>query len=460
MTSPNNATAPNPNVRTLTSRTVELRRGLIAAFLATCAFFFFWAASGAIQHDRAHNVRASAPAWVFLLGAGFFLAPYIACWFLISRREPKSIATGAGVACAFFGAFVLVSPYAFMAMFLFVGMSAWNGPPDLGLMASGVALLVYMVISLWIVWSAFKIGKIQWNAFGAAVGATAFYLFFGFQSLSLTAYTGQRGAEQKRVQAEMELYKPAILARDTIIGLTACLLRNHMLHPETEYPASINPPPADWACQTKFATDAVPEFTLNYEPQKDAASGRVTDFHLTAMPGKKGIRGREPLLIDSRGIVFVDYPWEMENVTAKVMVMPSDLSNSQMDFLKFNLDRYIKEKAMDWPPATINADIDGSAAYETPIVEDGRTRLEARDYETLYFPRQSRRSEPVRPLSAVQTLRRDLSAKLFCGLRRELSRHRRTTPGYRRRPHSSPLRKVRRGMRRHDLGSDIAARQN
>jgi hypothetical protein len=385
MTSPSNPTAA-PKIHTLASRIVELRTGLIAAFLATCAAFFFWSTSAAVQHDRANNVRASVPAWIFLLGAGFFLAPFIVCWFLISKREPKSIATGAGVACAFFGAFVLVSPYAFMATFLFVGMSAWNGPPDRGLMAAGVTLLVYMVISLWIVWSAFRIGKIQWNAFGAAVGATAFYLYFGFQSLSLTAFTGQRGAQQKKLQGEMELYKPAILARETIIGLTACLLRNHMLHPEAEYPATLNPRPADWACQTKFATDAVPEFTLNYEPQKDAATGRATDFHLTAMPGQKGIRGREPLLIDGRGIVFVDYPWEMENVTAKVMVMPSDFSNSQIESLMLNLDLYIKDKGNGLAPATINAEIFATPAYETPIIEKGRTRLESRDYEIVYFP--------------------------------------------------------------------------
>jgi len=385
MTTPSNITAPKPNAPTLASRTSNLRTAIVAAFVTACVFFFFSASSVALQHDRKQG-RPSAPMWVFLLGTGFFLAPCIISWFLLSRREQKSIAAGAGVACAFFGACVLVSPFAFMAMFFFVGMSAWHGPPDGGLMAAGLTMLVYMAISLWIVWSAFRIGKIQWNAFGMALGATAFYLYFGSQSLNLTAYRGQRGAEQKKVAAEMELYKPAILARDTIIGLTACLLRNHMLHPEAEYPATLNPPPTDWACQTKFATDEVPEFRLNYEPQKDAATGRVTDFQLTAMPGQKGIRGREPLLIDSRGIVFVDYPWEMENVTAKVMVMPSDLSNSQMDFLKFNLDRYIKEKTNGLPPATLSADIDGSTAYETPVVEDGRTRLEARDYETLYFP--------------------------------------------------------------------------
>ena len=197
MTSPSNPTTAKPNA-TLASRTSDLRTGLIAAFLATCAFFFFLSTSAAIQHDRANNTRASAPAWIFLLGAGFFLAPYIICWFLISRREPKSIATGAGVACAFFGAFVLVSPYAFMAMFLFVGMSAWNGPPDRGLMAAGVTLLVYMVISLWIVWSAFKIGKVQWNAFGASVGVTACLSLFWFSVSGCGRVQGsaRRGAEK------------------------------------------------------------------------------------------------------------------------------------------------------------------------------------------------------------------------------------------------------------------------
>lgn len=389
MTSPSNPTAAKPSAPTLTSRTIQLRTGLIAAFLATCASFFFWSTSAAVQHDRANNTRASVPAWIFLLGVVFFLAPYIISWFLISRREQKSIAMGAGVACGFFGGFLLTSPIALMTMFLYVGMSASNGPPDHGLVLAGFTLLAQMAISLWIVWSAFKIGKVQWNAFGAAVGATAFYLYFGFQFLSVTAYTGQRGAEQKKLQGEMELYKPAILARETIVGLTGCLLRNHMLHPEAEYSATLNPPPRDWACPTKFASDAVPEFRLNYEPQKDPASGRVTDFQLTAMPGQKGIRGREPLLIDRRGIVFVDYPWEMENVTAKVMVMPSDLSNSQIDSLMLNLDRYIKDKGNGLAPAAINAEIFASSAYETPIIERGRTRLESRDYEIVYFPPQA-----------------------------------------------------------------------
>lgn len=143
--------AAKPSASTLTSRMIQLRTGLIAAFLANCASFFFWSSSAAVQHDRANNTRASAPAWIFLLGAGFFLAPYIISWFLISRREQKSIAMGAGVACGFFGGFLLASPFAVMAMFLYVGMSAWNGPPDHGLLAAGFTLPVLMAISLWIV---------------------------------------------------------------------------------------------------------------------------------------------------------------------------------------------------------------------------------------------------------------------------------------------------------------------
>ncbi len=325
-------------------------------------------------------------------------------------------------------------PFAVMAMFLFVGMSAWNGPPDGGL-TGGPGIdhaCVHGNQSLDCLVSVQNrkdsVERVRYSA-GCNRLLSLFWLPVAQPD---GVQRPARGWSRKKVAAEMELYKPAILARDTIIGLTACLLRNHMLHPEAEYPATLNPPPTDWACPNNGIRHrrGFQEFRLNYEPQKDAATGRVTDFQLTAMPGQKGIRGREPLLIDSRGIVFVDYPWEMENVTAKVMVMPSDLSNSQMDFLKFNLDRYIKDKTNGLPPPTISADIDGSTAYETPVVEDGRTRLEARELRNALFP--SHRAgdpRPVRPFSAVQTLRRDLSAKLFCRLRWQPSRNRGAAPG-------------------------------
>jgi hypothetical protein len=385
MTGPHNTPAPKSKVATLDSRTSKLRTALIAALVATCLFFLLFFVSVALQH-RLQEGRPSPPVWVFLLGFAFLLAPYITSWFLLSNREQESIAAGAGVACGFFGAFVLVSPYAFAVTFLFGAMSVWGGPPDRGMQAAGLTLLVYLVISLWIVWSAFRIGKVQWSKFGEGVGATAFYLFVGFELLIAAGNQGQQQAEQKRAQANMELYEPARLALQTVVSLTACLLRNHMLHPEADYPATLNPRPADWACDTSFATDAVPEFKLEYDPEKDLAGGRVTDFQLTAVPSKKGIRGREPFMIDSRGIIFVDYPWEMENVTPKVVVQQGDFFYSQIEALKRNIEQYIREKNNGVAPATLNAEAIGGLGHERPTIEDGGMRLETRDFETLYFP--------------------------------------------------------------------------
>ena len=384
MTSPGNTTAPKP-AATLTSRTSQLRIALIAAFTATCLFFLLFFISVARQH-RLQEGRPSPPVWVFLLGIAFLLAPYIISWLLLSTREQERTAAGAGVACGFFGAFVLVSPYAFAVTFLFSASSVWGGPPDRVMQAAGLALLVYLVISPWIVWSAFRIGKVQWSTFGAGVGATAFYLFVGFELLIAAGNQGLQQAEQKRVQANMDLNEPARSAGQTIVSLAACLLRNHMLHPEADYPATLNPHPADWACDTNFATNAVPEFTLEYDPQKDAASVRVTDFQLTAMPGGRGIRGRDPLMIDSRGIIFVDYAWDMENVTPKVTVQEGDFFYSQIEFLKRNIEKYMKDKTNGVAPPTLNADAIGSLGHEMPTIEDGGMRLETRDFEMLYLP--------------------------------------------------------------------------
>ena len=385
MTGPHNTVAPKANTVTLESRTSNLRTALIVAFVATCVFFVFFFGSIALQHSRQEG-RPFPPVWFFLLGFGFLLAPYLVSWILLSDREQGPIAAGAGVACGFFGAFVLVSPYAFAVTLLSGGMSAWGGSPDPVMQAAALTLLVYMVISLWIVLSAFRIGKVQWSTFGEGVGATAFYLFVGFELLIAAGNQGLQQAEQKRVQANMDLNKPAMLAGQTVVSLTACLLRNHMLHPEADYPATLTPPPADWTCQTKFATNAVPEFTLEYVPQKDAATGRVTDFQLTAMPHRKGIPGRDPVMIDSRGIIFVDYPWYMENVTPKVTVEEGDFFYSQIEFLKRNIEQYMKDKTSGVAPPTLNADAIGSLGHEMPTIEDGGMRLETRDFETLYLP--------------------------------------------------------------------------
>ena len=90
------------------------------------------------------------------------------------------------------------------------------------------------------------------------------------------------------------------------------------------------------------------------------------------------------MLIDSRGVCFRrlsvgngDRHCKGHGDAERFVELANGFSEVQ------SLIAISKKKLMDLPPATINADIDGSAAPETPIVEDGRTRLEARDYVLL-----------------------------------------------------------------------------
>lgn len=61
-------------------------------------------------------------------------------------------------------------------------------------------------------------------------------------------------------------------------------------------------------------------------------------------------------MIDNRGLVFVYYPWSREDVVAKAMVRSNDLMYSQIDVLKRNVERYIKDKNEGLAPAALNAD--------------------------------------------------------------------------------------------------------
>src|SRR5437660_9688397 len=77
-----------------------IRIGLGIAFLTACAFCFLYLHSAAVQHDRANK---PLPAWVDILSIAFLILPFLVCLSLISTRQHKSIAVGAGVAFASFG---------------------------------------------------------------------------------------------------------------------------------------------------------------------------------------------------------------------------------------------------------------------------------------------------------------------------------------------------------------------
>jgi hypothetical protein len=84
--------------------------------------------------------------------------------------------------------------------------------------------------------------------------------------------------------------------------------------------------------------------------------------------------------------VFAYYPWSREDAVAKDMMRSNDLMYSQIDFLKRNVEKYIKDKNDGMAPAALNAEAIGSLGHEMPSIEDDGMRLETSDYETPYFP--------------------------------------------------------------------------
>lgn len=359
-----------------------MRTRLLLAFLA--AFFFFIFFLMAVGPDRAHNPGA-LPLGFVVLCAGFVLLPFVACHFLFSSGKVEFIAAGAGVACVFFGAFLLVSPLALGLMGYFLGMSAWAGHgSDPRWLAAEVALLAFLAVSLSILWSGIRIGKIQWHAFVMAMGATVLYLVISVPVLGAVGNEMSRRAWRNQEQADRDVNMPAILARQKIVALAGCLFQSHMRNPEAEYPASLNPPAQDWKCDTKFAPDAVPEYTFAYIPQPDT-SGHIAGFQLSAIPKAKGVTNRNPIMIDNSGLTFVDYRWFMENVVPKVMGS-GEVEHAQIKYLKGNIERYMKDKNEGLAPPALNADAIAGPLNEIPSIEDGGMRLETRDYEIRYFP--------------------------------------------------------------------------
>jgi len=293
------------------------------------------------------------------------------------------VAAAGGAACLFFGAFLLVSPYV-LSVTLLAG--AWGEDRShRASVAAAAALLAFLASSLAIVWFGARIGRFAWRAFGSAIAVTAGYVLTSFAFLSSAGYTMGRHAQIEKEKADMDRNMPAILANQRILALAGCLFQNRMQNPRAAYPASLDPPPQDWKCDTKFAADAVPEYTFAYVAQPDA-SGRITNFELTAVPKAKGVTNRDPIMMDNRGLFFVYYPWFLEGAVPKVMMASGDLMYSQITFLRSNVERYMKDKKDGLAPAGLSADAIGSLPHEPPSIEDNGVRLETRDYEIRYFP--------------------------------------------------------------------------
>lgn len=309
--------------------------------------------------------------WIALL-----IVPFVLSGLLLSTRSEESIAAGAGVATGLFACGIIVAIAAFLSLFL-------RFFPDPYFRQNMIAILTFFGSSLWIIVSAFRIGKVSQGIFFLALGATVICMAWGSESLKSAEYKMDRQNEQKKAQAAIEMFEPVVEAQHRLASLAGCLILDDSIHPQSGYPASLDPPPANWPCETKFAANAVKEYTLSYAPDADPATGRVTDFHLIAVPVKKGVRGRYALMVDSRGIVFSDAMWGISN--PYIRAANSEGRASEIEEVRRNIERHMKENGLAAAPLTLNAELIGTTyGFQVPSIEDNGTRLEIKNYAFYY----------------------------------------------------------------------------
>jgi hypothetical protein len=207
---------------------------------------------------------------------------------------------------------------------------------------------------------------------------------WGKQSLVDAEYKLDRQNEQRKAQAAIATFEPVVDAQHQITSLADCLLLNRSIHPKDGYPSSLDPPPASWPCDTKIAENAVKDYTLRYVPHEGSASGLVTDFHLIAIPVKKGIRGRYPLMVDSRGIVFSQVTFGISS--SYIRAITSEGRASEIEELRSNIERYMNENGLAAAPLTLSAEAIGTTyRFEVPSIEDNGRRLRIENYALYYL---------------------------------------------------------------------------
>ncbi len=357
---------------------------MLLALVPVATYCMFSQMADRAWHQRNPESGASDfvnPQWMSMLWFAFLLAPYVVSLILLSTRNAKSKVVGSGIAAGFFGLALAASPFMFAGLILAFGLS--QAPYGL---QTAISLLVFLLISAWIVVSGVRIGNLNWPVFVVAVTLTCAYGIQGRKTLFLTEYRLGRKHEQQKAQDAVNAFRPTADAQHELESLAGCLILNQAVQPKNGYPLSLETPPAGWSCETKFDADAVKGFDIAYSPLADATSGLVKDFRLTAIPLEKGIRAHYPLMVDSRGIVFSDPNWSI-TPSHFIRAATSEQRFAEIDQLKTNIDHYMGEKVLTEAPPTLNAEIIGTTyGFYVPTIDTNGTSLEIKNYAITYFP--------------------------------------------------------------------------
>jgi len=309
-------------------------------------------ASPVAQEQRNRGIHITVYAEV--LPFAFVLLPYLTAFVLITLgKNQKWIASGADVALALFGAFVVMSPSALLTVFVWAGLS---GNP---MLAAALGVLVLLVlVSAWIVWCAIRQMKNSSSAFFAGTCAAALYLIIGSPAVNLREFRAQQHAEAIHTAETLNYYGAGAAAHKAIVSLTGCLIQYQAARPEREFPASLSEIPQGPGCDGNLAKPgAIPYYTLTYTARRDPTGG-VADFQLLAIPIKKGLDRVNPILSDKRGTIFVYERWfaidRGEGLQPLIAEEPNDFLASKLFSLRLEITSFMKNSGGGRPPTSLS----------------------------------------------------------------------------------------------------------
>jgi hypothetical protein len=139
------------------------------SLLAACACWLLTFISDKQWHEHHPGAGVSGipvPLWISILWVALPFVLYVISVLLLSTRSEELIAAGAGIAAG-------ISPFSLLlAVSVFLGATFFSFFPIPYFIAMAISLLALFGSSVWIIVSAFRIGKVNWGMFFLAAFLT------------------------------------------------------------------------------------------------------------------------------------------------------------------------------------------------------------------------------------------------------------------------------------------------
>lgn len=253
---------PSPQVKVTTPRL----SGLILAMLVAVLL------AGRILWLIQHREDQDTPPFLVLLLLGE--SPLLIAGILILTRKVESVARGAGLACAAALAYILLAIPLFLDTMI---SSGWN-PGYHKVDALEKFIPVSVAGAIWVLVAALperlrnRAGFWRYFATGIAYVIPALFI------VSSTAVRASRYSNERA-----SLVSPFQGAIPPVRQLSACLIRQQFLHPQHQYPNSLEGIGPDWNCDEALGDRrSFFPYWISYSSEKH--SDGAPDFRIVAVP--------------------------------------------------------------------------------------------------------------------------------------------------------------------------------